>query len=56
MATGALSQQEEKSLADAEAALTEANSRIDEFLNGPWAKYLEALKKVTLTGEQLIIK
>jgi phage gp36-like protein len=56
MATGALSQQEEKSLADAEVALTEANSRIDEFLNGPWARYTETLKKVTLTGDQVIIK
>ncbi len=54
MATGQLSQQEKKSMAEAEAALTEANSRIDEFVNGPWAAYTEALKKVTLTGEIVI--
>jgi hypothetical protein len=56
MTTGPLSQQEEKNYADAVAALDEANSRIDEFIAGPWAKYTEALKSITLTGEQVIIK
>ena len=56
MAGGQLSQQEEKSMAEAEAALTEANVRIDDFVNGPWAAYLEALKKVTLTGDQVVIR
>lgn len=56
MTTGSLSQQEEKNYADAEAALVQANTSIDEFINGPWAKYTEALRLVTLTGEQVIIK
>jgi hypothetical protein len=56
MAGGQLSQQEAKSMTEAEAALTEANSRIDIFLDGPWAAYLEAIKKVTLTGDQVVIK
>jgi len=56
MAGGQLSQQEVKSMTEAEAALTEANSQIDVFLNGPWAAYLEAIKKVTLTGDQVIIR
>jgi uncharacterized protein YbjT (DUF2867 family) len=56
MTTGPLSQQEEKNYADAVAALDEANSRIDEFIAGPWAKYTEALKGITLTGDQVIIK
>jgi hypothetical protein len=56
MTTGSLSQQEEKNYADAGAALLQANTSIDEFINGPWAKYIEALKLVTLTGDQVIIK
>ena len=56
MAGGQLSQEEVKSMTEAEAALTEANSRIDVFLSGPWAAYLEAIKKVTLTGDQVIIR
>jgi len=55
-AGGQLSQQEQKTMADAEAAITGANSRIDDFVSGPWAAYLEAIKKVTLTGDQVIIK
>ena len=54
MAGGQLSQQEQKNIAEAEAALTEANSRIDDFVSGPWAAYLEAIKKVTFTGDQVI--
>jgi len=54
MAGGQLSQQEQKNIAEAEAALAEANSRIDDFLSGPWAAYLEAIKKVTFTGDQVI--
>jgi hypothetical protein len=53
-ASGQLSQQEKKSMAEAEAALTEANLRIDDFISGPWAAYKEALKKVTLTGDEVI--
>jgi hypothetical protein len=56
MAGGQLSQQEQKSMAEAEAALTEANSRIDDFMSGPWAAYLEAIKKVTFTGDQVVIR
>ncbi len=56
MAGGQLSQQEQMTMAEAEAALTEANSRIDDFVSGPWAAYLEAIKKVTLTGDQVIIR
>jgi photosystem II stability/assembly factor-like uncharacterized protein len=54
MASGTLSQSEEKSVSDAEAALKEANSVIDSFMAGPWASYSEQLKKLTLTGEEAI--
>ena len=56
MTTGPLSQQEKKNYTDAAAALGEANARIDEFITGPWAKYTEALKGITLTGDEVIIK
>jgi photosystem II stability/assembly factor-like uncharacterized protein len=56
MATGSLTQQEEKSVADAVTALDEANKLIDAFISGPWTDYREALKKVTLTGDSIIIK
>jgi hypothetical protein len=56
MAGGQLSQQEEKSMVEAETALSVANIQIDDFVNGPWAAYLEAIKKVTLTGDQVIIR
>ena len=56
MAGGQLSQQEQKTMTDADAALIEANSRIDDFVSGPWAAYVEVIKKVNFTGEQVIIK
>ena len=56
MASGPLSQSEEKSVSDAETALKEANSIIDSFLSGPWASYREQLKKITLTGDEVINK
>ncbi len=55
MASGVLSQQEEKSMTDAEAALTEAVKLIDGFLEGPWAEYADTLKRVTVTGDAVVI-
>jgi photosystem II stability/assembly factor-like uncharacterized protein len=54
MASGSLSQSEEKSVSDAEAALKEAYTMIDSFMSGPWASYSEQLKKITLTGEEAV--
>jgi photosystem II stability/assembly factor-like uncharacterized protein len=54
MATGALSQAEEKNVSDAESALEEANTMIDAFLSGPWASYSDVVKKLTMTGEEAI--
>jgi photosystem II stability/assembly factor-like uncharacterized protein len=55
MASGVPSPQEEKSMNDAEAALTEALKLIDGFLEGPWADYAEVLKGVTVTGDAVVI-
>lgn len=55
MAAGSLSQQDEKSVADAEAALKEANTLINIFVEKEWKDYREALGKITLTGEEIII-
>ena len=55
MASGLPSQQEEKSMTDAEAALAEAGKLIDGFLEGPWKEYADALKKVTVTGDAVVI-
>jgi photosystem II stability/assembly factor-like uncharacterized protein len=55
MASGLPSQQEEKSMTDAEAALAEAVKLIDGFLDGPWAEYAETLKRVTVTGDAVVI-
>ncbi len=55
MASGVPSQQEEKSMTDAEAALVEAVKLIDGFLEGPWAEYADALKRVTVTGDAVVI-
>jgi hypothetical protein len=55
MASGVPSQQEEKSMTDAEAALAEAVKLIDGFLEGPWAGYADALKRVTVTGDAVVI-
>jgi hypothetical protein len=54
MASGVLSQQEEKSVSDAEAALAEAVKLIDGFLEEPWAGYTDTLKKVTVTGDAVV--
>lgn len=56
MASGVPSQQEEKGMSDAVAALEEAGKMIDGFLEGPWAGYTEALRKITLTGDTVILR
>lgn len=56
MASGVPSQQEEKGMTDAEAAFEEAMKMIDQFLTGPWAAYTEALKKITLTGDSVVLR
>jgi photosystem II stability/assembly factor-like uncharacterized protein len=54
MATGPLSQQEEKSMNDAEAALGEAEKLLKDFMEKDWAAYRTALEKVSLTGDKVI--
>lgn len=56
MASGVPSQQEEKGMADAVAAMEEAEKMINEFLGGSWASYIDALKKITLTGDVVILR
>lgn len=56
MAAGVPSQQEEKSMTDAVAAMEEAERMIDLFLSGPWAEYVETLKKINLTGDAVVLK
>jgi hypothetical protein len=56
MATGVPSQQEEKGMTDAEAAIEEAERMIDKFLSGPWAEYVETLKKINLTGDAVVLR
>ncbi|MFN2313710.1 MAG: hypothetical protein ABR531_04595, partial [Bacteroidales bacterium] len=56
MASGVPSQQEEKGMTDAEPAIQEAEEMINEFLGGSWASYTDALKKITLTGDAVILR
>ncbi len=56
MASGVPSQQEEKAIADAVAAMEEAEKMINEFLGGSWADYTDALKKITLPGDVVILR
>ncbi len=55
MASGPLSQQEEKSMNDAERALGEAEKLLKDFTEIDWAAYRSALEKVSLTGDKIII-
>lgn len=54
MTTGRLSQAEEKTVNDAEAALREADMMIDSLMGGTWGAFTDALRKVTLNGEEAI--
>ncbi|MCK7530272.1 MAG: hypothetical protein MZV63_04060 [Marinilabiliales bacterium] len=56
MASGALSQSEQKSVKVAEDALAEANTLIDGFLSGPWKEYQAVLNKVDIPLDQIIGK
>ncbi|MCI0522219.1 MAG: hypothetical protein L0Y37_01045 [Bacteroidales bacterium] len=56
MASGALSQSEQKSVTDAEAALGEANTLIDGFLDGPWTEYQAILNNVDIPLDQILGK
>ncbi len=56
MASGVPSQQEEKGMTDAVAAMVEAEKMITDFLGGSWARYKEKLKDITLTGEEVVLK
>jgi len=56
MASGVPTQQEEKGLTDAVAAMEEAEKMINEFLGGSWARYTDALKKITLSGDAVILR
>ncbi len=55
MASGPLSPQEEKSMKEAEEALLEAEKMIDDFMEKEWKAYREALEKISLTGDKIII-
>lgn len=56
MASGVPSQQEEKGMTDAVAAMEEAEKMIDGFLEGTWGRYTDSLKKVNLTGDSVILR
>jgi hypothetical protein len=56
MASGVPSQQEEKGMTDAMAALEEAEKLIDGFMEGPWKEYGATLKKINLTIDSVIIR
>jgi len=56
MTSGVPSQQEEKGMTDATSAFEEAMMMIDQFLTGPWAEYTEALKKINLTGDSVVLR
>ncbi|MCJ7820020.1 MAG: hypothetical protein MUP53_02360, partial [Bacteroidales bacterium] len=53
--TGTLTQGEEKSMKDAEAALREAENLINAFMENEWKAFREALEKISLTGDKIII-
>jgi hypothetical protein len=56
MASGALTEQEEKSFADAGAALEEAERLTTAFLEGSWERYVAKLKTITVAGDAVILK
>jgi photosystem II stability/assembly factor-like uncharacterized protein len=56
MASGPLSQSERKIVTEAEAAIGEANTLIDGFLNGPWKEYQAVVNKVDIPLDQIIGK
>lgn len=56
MASGALTEQEEKSFADAGAALEEAERLTTAFLEGSWERYVTKLKTITVAGDAVILK
>ncbi|MFZ2287079.1 MAG: hypothetical protein WAV93_08860 [Bacteroidales bacterium] len=56
LASGVPSQQEERGMTDAVAAIEEAEKMISGFLDGSWKRYTEALKKINLTGESVVLK
>lgn len=56
MASGILSHQEEKAMSDAEGAMEEALKMVNGFIDRTWSDYTEALRKVTLTSDRVIIR
>lgn len=54
MASGRLSGQEEEMVSDAEKALKEAGTVIDDFLNGPWKDYRELLDKTEVLSGKIL--
>ncbi len=55
-ASGSLTAQEEKAVADAEAAIDEGLKLADAFTAGSWARYVEKLRQVTLSGDAVVLK
>jgi len=55
-ASGPLTEQEEKGIADAEAAFAEAVRMTDALMDGSWARYKAKVKEITLTGEEVVLK
>lgn len=54
--SGPLTIQDEKTVADAEAAIDEALKLAEAFMTGSWERYVVTLKKVTLTGDAVVLK
>jgi hypothetical protein len=55
-ATGALTEQENKAVADAETALDEGLKLADAFMAGSWANYIKKLSQITLPGDAVVLK
>ena len=56
MASGSLTDQEEKSFSDAGVALEEADKVTSAFLEGNWARYVNKLKEINLAADAVILK
>lgn len=54
--SGPLTAEEEKAVSDAEAAVDEAMKLTEAFVTGSWERYVQVLKKVTLTGDAVVLK
>lgn len=55
-AAGPLTEQEEKTVADAGAALDEAQKLAEALTSGSWKRYVDKLRQATISGDAVVLK